>query len=67
MIQPTERHTGLRPFHGAVLVGTTVVAVLIAFAAFHFVLGAIALVVKLAIIVAIVSFVARLLLRHAHS
>ena len=67
MIQPTDGRTGLRPFHGVVLVGTTVVAVLIAFAAFHFVLGAIAVVIKLAVVVAIVGFVARLLLRHARS
>jgi hypothetical protein len=67
MIQPTDSRNGLRPFHGVVLVGTTVVAVLIAFAAFHFVIGAIAIVIKLAIIVAIVGFVARLLMRHARS
>lgn len=64
MIQPTNRSSrGIRPFHGLVVAGTVVVAAVVAFAAFSFVAGTIAFVVKAAIVLAIVYGVMRLLLR----
>ena len=66
-IQPAEKHNGLRPAHGVVLVGTVVVAAIVAYAAFGFIAGVIAFVVKLAIVVAIVGLVAKLVLRRARS
>ena len=66
-IQPAEKHNGLRPVHGAVVVGTVVIAAVVAYAAFGFIVGAIAFVVKLAIVAAIVGLVAKLVFRHARS
>jgi len=66
-IQPAEKHNGLRPAHGVVLVGTVVIAAVVAYAAFGFIAGLVAFVVKLAIIAAIVALVGKLVLRHARS
>ncbi len=63
MLKPSGSRTSLRPAHRGVLVLSTVVAVVIAFAAFSFVVGVVAFLVKLVIVVAIVGFIARLLLR----
>jgi uncharacterized membrane protein YccC len=64
MIKPSGSN-GLRPVHGATLVIGTVVAVVIAFAVFHFVAGLIAFFVKLVIVVAVVALLAKLVFGRA--
>jgi Flp pilus assembly protein TadB len=65
MIQPQSGSTGIRPVHSFVVVGTLVVAVVIAFAALHFIVGLLWFFVKLIVVFALVFFVARMVLRHA--
>jgi Flp pilus assembly protein TadB len=65
MIQPQSGSTGIRPVHAFVVVGTLVVAAVVAFAALHFVVGLLWFVVKLVVVFAIVFAVAKMVLRHA--
>jgi len=62
---PTTKGSGLRPVHGGVVAVSVVVAVVVAFAAFSFVAGVVAFIVKLAVVVGIVWVVSRLVLRRA--
>lgn len=55
MIQPTNHRTGLRPVHTAGVVVAVVVAAIVAYAAFGFIVGTIAFLVKLAIVVGIAA------------
>lgn len=65
MIQPQSGSTGIRPVHAFVVVGTLVVAAVVAFAALHFIVGLLWFFVKLIVVFALVFFVARMVLRHA--
>ena len=65
MIQPQSGSTGIRPVHAFVVVGTLVVAAVVAFAALHFIVGLLWFFVKLVVVLALVYFVARMVLRHA--
>ncbi|MGD0741775.1 MAG: hypothetical protein ABSA31_00550 [Acidimicrobiales bacterium] len=65
MIQPQTGSTGIRPGHAFVVIGTLVVACVVAFAALHFVVGLLWLFVKLIVIFAVVFVVAKMVLRHA--
>jgi hypothetical protein len=65
MIKPSGSSTKLRPAHTATLVIGSVIAVVVAFAVFHFVIGLIAFFVKLVIVVAIVGLLAKFLFRRA--
>jgi len=65
VIKPSNSGTGLRPRHGAALVVATVVAVIVAYAAFGFIVGVIAFFVKLVVVVAVITLIGRLLFRHA--
>ncbi len=64
MIQPQSRSTGIRPVHAFVVIGTLVVAAVVAFAALHFIVGLLWFFVKLVVVLALVFFVASLVLRH---
>ncbi len=69
MIQPREttnpssRGRGIRPVRGAIVIGTTVVAAVVAFAVLRSIVGLVAFGVKLAVVLAIVAFVVRLVTR----
>jgi Flp pilus assembly protein TadB len=65
MIQPQSGSTGIRPVHAFVVIGTLVVAAVVAFAALHFIVGLLWFFVKLVVVLALVYFVARMVLRHA--
>ena len=65
MIKPSGSSTGLRPVHGATMVVAAVLAVVIAYAAFGFIVCAVAFLVKLAIVVAVIALVVKLVLRRA--
>ena len=67
MLEPQRASKGIRPLHAVVVLGTVALCVIVAFAALSFIAGAIALVVKLAVVFAIVFVVARFVLRRAHS
>ncbi len=58
-----EERTGLSAFDGVLIVGGGIVAVLVAFAVFDFVVGIVWFVVKVAVVVAIIALVARMLFR----
>jgi uncharacterized membrane protein SirB2 len=58
-----EEHSGLSLFDGVLIVGGGIIAVIVAFAIFSFIAGVVWFVVKLVIVVALVSLVARLLFR----
>ena len=56
MIQPsTNGRSGLRPRHGALVVGSVLLTAIIAYAAFGFIVGTLAFLVKLAIVVGVAS------------
>jgi hypothetical protein len=65
MIKPSGSGTKLRPTHAATLVVGSVIAVIVAFAAFHFVVGLIAFFVKLVIVVAVVGLLAKFVFNRA--
>jgi hypothetical protein len=65
MIKPSGSSTKLRPVHSATLVVGTIVAVVLAFAVFHFIVGIVAFLIKLIIVVAVVGLLAKLVFRHA--
>ncbi len=64
MIQPQSKSTGIRPVHALVVIGTLVVAAVVAFAALHFIVGVLWFFVKLVVVLALVFFVASMVLRH---
>ena len=68
-VHPVPKHLELklRPIHGLVVAGSVVIAVLIAFAAFSFIVGTLAFLVKLVIVVGVLWLVGRRVVRHAHS
>ena len=68
MIQPTKTQSGgLRPRHGAAIAVSVVIAAVVAYAAFGFIVGTIAFLVKLAIVVGIGALVVKLVFRRAKS
>ena len=67
MIQPTNKQSGLRPRHGAATVVAVVIAAVIAYAAFGFIVGTLAFLVKLVIVVGIAFLVVRFFARHARA
>lgn len=67
MIQPTNQKTGLRPVHTAGVVAAVVVAAIVAYAAFGFIVGTIAFLVKLAIVVGIAALAWRFFSHRAKS
>jgi hypothetical protein len=54
-----ERH-GLSLFDGVLIVGGGLIAIFVAFAVLHFIVGVIWFVVKVIVVVALVAFVAKL-------
>lgn len=67
MIQPAEKHHGLRPFHAAGVIVTVVVLVVVAFAVLSFVAGVVWTVIKIVVIAAAVFLLARFVLRRSRS
>jgi hypothetical protein len=68
MIQPsTNGRSGLRPRHGVLVVGSVVIAAIVAYAAFGFIVGTIAFFVKLAVVVGIAFLVVKLIFRRTKS
>ena len=66
MIQPsTNGRSGLRPRHGVLVVGSVVIAAIVAYAAFGFIVGTIAFLVKLAIVVGVAFLVVKLVFRRS--
>jgi hypothetical protein len=63
MIQPTNDRSGLRPRHGVIVVGSVVLAAIIAYAAFGFIVGTFWFLVKLAVVVGVGFLVVKMLFR----
>jgi hypothetical protein len=55
-----EERSGLSLFDGVLIVGGGLIAVFVAFAVLHFIVGVIWFVVKVIVVVALVAFVAKL-------
>jgi Flp pilus assembly protein TadB len=62
---PQQQRSGLRPVHAVAVGVTAVAAVIVAFWVLHFIAGAVFLVIKLAIVIAIIALVARFVMRRA--
>ena len=65
MLKPSNSQQSLRPHHGVAIAVGIVVAAVIAFGAFHFILGTIAFLVKLAIVLGLAYVIVRVVLRSA--
>jgi high-affinity Fe2+/Pb2+ permease len=66
MIEPTSRHErGLRPGHKLTVVAAGVIAVLVAYVAFHAIVGLIAFFIKTVLVLAVIGGVLYLVFRHA--
>ena len=68
MIQPsTNDRSGLRPRHGVLVVGSVLLTAIVAYAAFGFIVGTIAFLVKLAVVVGVAYLVVKLVFRRTKS
>jgi tetrahydromethanopterin S-methyltransferase subunit B len=68
MIQPsTNGRSGLRPRHGVLVVGSVLLTAIVAYAAFGFIVGTIAFLVKLAVVVGVAYLVVKLVFRRTKS
>ncbi|MGA3353781.1 MAG: hypothetical protein ABSD85_11435 [Acidimicrobiales bacterium] len=66
MIEPTSRQErGLRPGHKLTVVAAGVIAVLVAYVAFHAIVGLIAFFIKTALVLVVIGGVLYLVFRHA--
>jgi hypothetical protein len=63
---PSSRGRGVRPVRSAIVIGTTVLAAVIAFAVLRSIVGLVAFGVKLVIVLAIAAFVVRLVTRRGN-
>lgn len=67
MIQPAEKHHGIRPLHAVGVLVTFALLIVIAFAVLSFVAGIVWTILKVVVIAAIVVLLGRFLLRRSRS
>jgi hypothetical protein len=65
MIQPAEKHHGLRPVHAAGVIVAFALLIVVAFAVLSFIAGVVWTILKIVVIAAIVFLLARFLLRRS--
>jgi uncharacterized membrane protein SirB2 len=58
-----EKHTGLSVFDGVLIVGGGIIAIVVAFAVLHFVVGVFWFAIKLVVVVALIALVVKLVFR----